>query len=51
MKMTMTARIMPPKDGIAIGTMMSAPLPVEVRIGNSASIVVALVIRAGRTRL
>jgi hypothetical protein len=31
--------------------MMSAPRPVEVITGNNTSMVVALVIRAGRTRL
>ena len=41
---------MPPKEGMAMGSMMSAPLPVEVRIGIRARIVVALVIRAGRMR-
>jgi hypothetical protein len=39
--------IMPPKEGIAIGTIISAPLPVEVNTGSSASIVVAEVIRHG----
>lgn len=38
---------MPPKDGIAMGTIMSAPLPVEVNTGNNASIVVAEVMRHG----
>lgn len=41
---------MPPKEGIAIGTMISAPRPVDVRTGRSARIVVAKVIRAGRIR-
>lgn len=42
---------MPPKVGIAIGTMMSAPFPVEVRTGSRAIRVVAVVMAAGRTRL
>ena len=37
----------PPKEGIAIGTMMSEPRPVEVRIGIKASMVVAEAIRHG----
>src|SRR5690554_5647139 len=41
----------PPKVGIAIGTMISAPFPVEVSTGSSAISVVAVVITAGRTRL
>jgi len=41
---------MPPKVGIAIGTMMSDPRPVDVSTGKSARIVVAVVIRAGRMR-
>ena len=42
---------MPPKEGMAIGNMMSAPLPVEVKIGKRAKMVVAVVIMAGLTRL
>ena len=42
---------MPPKDGIAMGTMMSDPLPVEVSTGMRASMVVAVVIKHGLTRL
>jgi len=38
---------MPPNEGIAIGTIMSAPRPVEVSTGSSARIVVTLVIIAG----
>ena len=41
----------PPKLGIAIGTMTSAPRPVDVRTGTSDSIVVAVVIKQGRIRL
>ena len=33
---------MPPKVGIAIGTMMSAPFPVEVRTGSRAIRLVAV---------
>ena len=38
----------PPKDGIAMGIMISDPLPVEVRTGSSAKIVVAELMSAGR---
>ncbi len=41
---------MPPKEGMAMGTMMSEPRPVEVRMGSRARMVVAEVIRAGRMR-
>ncbi len=41
---------MPPKVGIAIGIMMSAPLPVDVRTGSRAMMATAAVIMAGRTR-
>ena len=41
----------PPKVGIAIGTMISAPFPVEVSTGSRAISVVAVVMAAGRTRL
>src|SRR5699024_9995032 len=41
---------MPPKVGMAIGTMISAPLPVEVRTGSKAISAVAVVIAAGLTR-
>ena len=41
----------PPKVGIAIGTMISAPFPVEVSTGSKAINVVAVVMAAGRTRL
>src|SRR5699024_99919 len=47
-KRVIKAIIIPPKLGIAIGIIMSLPLPVEVRIGNRASIVVAVVIKQGR---
>ena len=40
----------PPNVGIAIGTMISAPLPVEVSTGSKAIRVVAVVMAAGRTR-
>ena len=40
---------MPPKVGIAIGTIMSAPFPVDERTGNSAITATAVVIIAGRT--
>ena len=40
----------PPKDGIAMGTMISAPRPTEVRTGISARSVVADVIIAGLIR-
>ena len=43
----MDATIIPPKAGIAIGIIISAPLPVEVSTGNSAIMVVAEVIIAG----
>ena len=49
-KMPTTANSIPPKEGMAIGTIMSEPLPVEVRMGINANMVVALVIRAGLTR-
>ena len=39
----------PPNDGIAIGTITSAPLPVDVNTGRSARMVVAEVISAGLT--
>jgi hypothetical protein len=42
--------VIPPKDGIAIGTIMSLPRPVDVNTGISASIVVAVVINAALTR-
>ena len=40
---------MPPKDGMAMGTMMSEPRPVEARTGTRARIVVVAVMRHGRT--
>ncbi len=42
-----TSIVMPPNDGIAIGTLMSAPRPVDVRTGISANMVVAVVMRHG----
>ena len=47
MKYVIDATTIPPKAGIAIGIMISAPLPVEVRTGNNAMMVVADVITAG----
>ena len=41
---------MPPKEGIAIGTIISDPRPVEVKTGSKARMVVALAIRHGRIR-
>ena len=46
----MTATLIPPKEGIAIGTITSEPLPVDVSTGSRARIVVAVVIRACLTR-
>src|SRR5690606_14447525 len=40
----------PPNVGIAIGTIISAPLPVEVNTGNRAIQAVAVVVAAGLTR-
>ena len=51
MKYVMAAINIPPKAGMAMGTMMSAPLPVDVRMGSNAITVVAEVITAGRMRL
>ena len=48
--MVITAIAIPPKVGIAIGTMISAPRPLDVSTGISARIVVATVIKQGRTR-
>ena len=41
----------PPKVGMAIGTIMSAPLPVEDSTGKRAIKVEAVVMAAGRIRL
>ena len=41
---------MPPQEGIAIGTIISDPRPVEVKTGSKARMVVALVIKHGRIR-
>ena len=49
-KMATTAKSIPPNEGMAIGTIIPEPLPVEVRTGMRARMVVALVIRAGLTR-
>jgi len=49
--MVNNARSMAPEVGMVVGTMMSAQRPVEVSTGNNVSIVVALFIRAGGTRL
>jgi len=43
--------IIPPKLGIAMGIIISAPLPTEVRTGNNAKIVVAVVIKVGLIRI
>ena len=40
----------PPNVGMAIGTMISAPFPVDVSTGNNAINAVAVVIAAGLTR-
>ena len=42
-----TSIVIPPNEGIAIGTIISDPRPVEVRTGIRARIVVAVVIRHG----
>ena len=41
----------PPNDGIAMGSIMSEPFPVELSMGNNAKMVVAVVIMAGLTLL
>lgn len=48
MKILTSAKAIPPKDGIAIGIMISAPRPVDVNTGNNAIMVVETVIKAGR---
>lgn len=40
----------PPKPGIAMGTIIPLPLPVAVKMGNKANIVVEVVIKQGRMR-
>jgi len=45
-----TWKIIPPKEGMAIGIIISAPRPAEVRTGMSAMMVVAVVIRHGLMR-
>ena len=40
----------PPKLGIAIGIIISLPLPVDVNTGNNANMVVAVVIKQGLIR-
>ena len=49
--METTLMAIPPKDGIAMGTMISDPLPVDVNTGIRAKKVVAVVIKQGRTHL
>ena len=49
--MVITCMIIPPNNGIAIGTIISEPFPVDVRTGIRAIIVVAVVIIAGLTLL
>ncbi|MEY3648981.1 MAG: hypothetical protein RLZ13_1866, partial [Bacteroidota bacterium] len=44
-----TSKIIPPNAGIAIGIMISDPLPVEVKMGTKANKVVAVVIMQGNT--
>ena len=51
MKMLISANAIPPKDGMAMGIMISEPRPVEVSTGISAIIVVPTVINAGFIRL
>ena len=48
--MVRSSMSMPPKIGMAIGTIKSDPRPVLVRTGKSANRVVAVVIKQGRTR-
>ena len=48
MNSVIRAMSIPPKLGIAIGIMISLPLPVLVRMGNKAKRVVAVVIKQGR---
>lgn len=48
--MVTTCSSMPPKLGIAIGSIISAPRPVAVSTGSRARMVVAVVIIAGLTR-
>jgi hypothetical protein len=47
----MTTTVIPPKVGMAMGTIMSEPRPVEVMTGIKASMVVETVIMAGLIRL
>ncbi len=42
--------IIPPNAGMAMGTIISAPLPVDESTGNRAITATAVVIMAGRTR-
>lgn len=51
MNIVMVETKIPPTVGIAIGIMMSEPLPVEVSTGSRAIIVVAEVMMAGFMRL
>jgi hypothetical protein len=45
MSIVSTSIVIPPKDGMAIGIIISAPRPVAVNTGISARMVVAVVIR------
>jgi hypothetical protein len=49
-KTVITWITIPPNMGIAIGIIMSDPLPVDDKTGNSAITATAVVIIAGRTR-
>ncbi len=46
-KIVIVTNIIPPNEGIAIGTIISDPRPVEVRTGVNARIVVTVVIKQG----
>lgn len=48
--MVMTSNVIPPKEGMAMGIMMSEPRPVDVRTGINARSVVAVVVKHGRSR-
>ena len=47
MNKEINATDIPPKAGIAMGIIISLPLPVDVKIGINAKIVVAVVIKQG----
>ena len=49
--MVTTLSTIPPNEGMAIGSIMSAPFPVDVKTGSKANMVVAVVIIAGLTLL